>query len=52
MLSGEGLEIYRPDGGRLLTTVELEERARLAEEPAQVAEELLAQYRDRFGDLG
>lgn len=45
------LEIYRPDGGKFLTMLEREERAKAAEERAQTAEELLARYRDRFGEL-
>ena len=58
VLDGDELEIYRPDGRKFLTTIELEqrvelaeERAKTAEERAKTAEELLAQYRDRFGDL-
>ena len=54
----EELEIYRPDGRRFLTTLELEaraiaaeNRAIAAENRAATAEERLAQYRDRFGDL-
>ncbi|NER82489.1 MAG: Uma2 family endonuclease [Leptolyngbya sp. SIO1D8] len=52
------LEIYRPDGRKFLTTLELEEkaqaaekRAESAEDRARAAEELLVRYRDRFGDL-
>jgi Uma2 family endonuclease len=59
------LEIYRPDGRKFLTMLELEQRARDAEaqaaaaeaqarqadERAREAEELLARYRDRYGDL-
>ena len=45
------LEIYRPDGGKCLTMLELGQRAKDAEERAKTAEELLAQYRDRFGEL-
>ncbi len=52
------LEIYRPDGRKFLTTLELEARAKAAEQRAQTAEaraqtaeELLARYRDRFGEL-
>ncbi|MEM9007711.1 MAG: hypothetical protein AAGE59_29880 [Cyanobacteria bacterium P01_F01_bin.86] len=45
------LEIYRPDGPKFLTTLELEERAKAAEKRAQTAEELLARSRDRFGEL-
>lgn len=42
-----GLEIYRPDGGRFLTPVELEERAKQAEKRAEQAEELAQQERQR-----
>lgn len=45
------LEIYRPDGHKFLTTLELEQRAREAEARALAAEDLLVQYRDRYGDL-
>ena len=45
------LEIYRPDGRKFLTTLELEQRAREAEARAIAAEDLLAQYRDRYGEL-
>ncbi len=59
------LEIYRPDGRKFLTTLELEQRAQAAEAQAQAAEaqaqaaeaearaaeQLLARYRDRFGEL-
>ncbi|MGF1496241.1 MAG: Uma2 family endonuclease [Elainellaceae cyanobacterium] len=73
------LEIYRPDGRKFLTMLELEQRAEeerqraeeerqraeeerqraeeerqrtaLAEERARLAEDLLARYRDRFGNL-
>ncbi|MEM7769306.1 MAG: Uma2 family endonuclease [Cyanobacteria bacterium P01_A01_bin.37] len=62
---GTELEIYRPDGRKFLTTLELEERAQEAETKAQeaetkaqeaetkaqAAEQLLTRYRDRFGDL-
>jgi Uma2 family endonuclease len=51
VLGDTELEIYRPDGRQFLTMVELEQRAVLAEERARKAEELLAQYRDRYGDL-
>jgi hypothetical protein len=59
------LEIYRPDGRQFLTMGELEQQARDAEqqareaeqraisaaERARAAEALLAQYRDRYGEL-
>ena len=52
------LELYRPDGRKFLTTLELENRAKVAEQRADsaearanAAESLLAQYRDRFGEL-
>ncbi len=45
------LELYRPDGGKFLTMLELEQRAKVAEQRAESAEALLAKYRDRFGDL-
>ena len=52
------LELYRPDGRKFLTTLELENRANVAEQRADsaearanAAESLLAQYRDRFGEL-
>lgn len=61
----ETLEIYRPDGRKFLTTLELEQRAEAerqraeaerqradsAEARLQEMEERLAQYRDRFGEL-
>lgn len=45
------LEIYCPDGRKFLTTLELEQRAKDAEARALAAEELLARYRDRYGEL-
>lgn len=45
------LEIYRPDGRKFLTMVELEQRVQEAEARAREAEELLARYRDRYGSL-
>ncbi|MEM9214995.1 MAG: Uma2 family endonuclease [Cyanobacteria bacterium P01_F01_bin.150] len=65
VLNETDLEIYQPDGRKFLTMLELEQRAKIAElqaeqekkravtaeERALAAEELLAQYRDRFGSL-
>lgn len=57
VMGEEGLEIYRPDGRKFLTMLELEQRAEAerqradaAEERAQSAEELLTRYRERFGE--
>ncbi len=49
-VNGE-LEIYRPDGRRFLTSVELEQRAVTAEERAVAAEELAAQEKARADRL-
>ena len=51
VLDGEELEIYRPDGRKFLTTLELEQQAEQEKQRADIAEELLAKYRDRFGPL-
>ncbi|MGF1538417.1 MAG: Uma2 family endonuclease [Elainellaceae cyanobacterium] len=65
VMGASELEIYRPDGRKFLTTLELDQRAEQArqeaaqerqraeqaEDRAKEAEALLAQYRDRFGDL-
>ncbi|NEP76650.1 MAG: hypothetical protein F6K29_34935 [Okeania sp. SIO2G5] len=65
VLEGEELEIYRPDGRKFLTTLELEQRAEQEKQRAEqerqraeqekqradTAEKLLAKYRDRFGSL-
>jgi Uma2 family endonuclease len=64
-LSGEELQIYRPDGTPFLSYLEIEElleqerqraeqeqqRAEQAEQRMAEMEELLKRYRDRFGDL-
>ena len=64
-VSGEELEIYRPDGSKFYSYVEIcqlleqeklqveqeRQRAEQAEQRVQEMEELLQQYRDRFGDL-
>jgi hypothetical protein len=58
-LSQEELQIYRPDGDRFLTTLELdrlrqqaEERAQQAEERAQQAEERAQLLADRLREMG
>lgn len=65
VMDGEELEIYRADGRKFLTTLQLDqkaeqekqradqeqERAEQEKQRADAAEELLAQYRDRFGPL-
>ena len=64
-LSGEELEIYRPDGSKFYSYVEIcqlleqekqqveqeRQRAEQAEQRVEEMEALLKQYRDRFGDL-
>ncbi|MEH2066314.1 MAG: Uma2 family endonuclease [Nostoc sp.] len=45
------LVIYRPDGRKFLSPVELEQRAKQAEQQLQDMQALLQQYRDRFGEL-
>ncbi len=58
-LAEAGLQLYRPDGEPFLTTLELEERARQAEERAQIAESELERERqksqvlaDRLREMG
>ncbi len=51
VMGEEELEIYRPDGRKFLTTLELEQRAEQAEARASELEDMLARYRDRFGEL-
>jgi Uma2 family endonuclease len=46
-LSGEELQIYRPDGRKFLTFIELEERANQAEQRAEQAEQQVEQERQR-----
>lgn len=46
-LSESGLQLYRPDGDRFLTTLELEERAQQAEKRARQAEAQLQRERQR-----
>jgi len=57
-VSGEELEIYRPDGSKFYSYVEIcqlleqeKQRAEQAEQRVEEMEALLKQYRDRFGDL-
>jgi Uma2 family endonuclease len=64
-LSGEELQIYRPDGSKFYSYVEIcqlleqekqqveqeRQRAEQAEQRVQEMEALLKQYRDRFGEL-
>jgi len=64
-LSGEELQIYRPDGSKFYSYVEIcqlleqekqqveqeRQRAEQAEQRVEEMEALLKQYRDRFGDL-
>jgi len=64
-LSGEELQIYRPDGSKFYSYVEIcqlleqekqqveqeRQRAEQAEQGVEEMEALLKQYRDRFGDL-
>ncbi|MBD1844448.1 Uma2 family endonuclease [Cyanobacteria bacterium FACHB-63] len=54
----EELELYRPDGGRFLSFAEINQqlanerqRAEQAEQQKAEVEQLLQQYRDRFGEL-
>lgn len=56
--SGEDLRIYRPSGEAFATYLEIQrqlaqaqERAQQAEQRLQDMEDLLRQYRERFGDL-
>lgn len=57
-LSGEELQIDRPDGSKFYSYVEIcqlleqeKQRAQQAEQRLEEMEALLKQYRDRFGDL-
>jgi Uma2 family endonuclease len=57
-LSGEELQIDRPDGSKFYSYVEIcqlleqeKQRAEQAEQRVEEMEALLKQYRDRFGDL-
>lgn len=57
-LSGEELQIYRPDGSKFHSYIEIcqlleqeKQRAQQAEQRVKEMEELLKQYRDRFGEL-
>ena len=57
-LSGEELQIYRPDGTKFYSYVEIcqlleqeKQRAEQAEQRVEEMEALLKQYRDRFGEL-
>jgi Uma2 family endonuclease len=57
-LSGAELQIYRPDGSKFYSYVEIcqlleqeKQRAQQAERRVEEMEALLKQYRDRFGDL-
>lgn len=55
----EGLELYRPDGQKFFTFLELQQqveserqRAESERQRAESAEALLARYREQFGELG
>jgi Uma2 family endonuclease len=57
-LSGEELQIYRPDGSKFYSYVEIcqlleqeKQRSQQAEQRVEEMEALLKQYRDRFGEL-
>ena len=45
------LEVYRSDGDRFLTSIELHQRLEAERQRAETAEELLARYREQFGEL-
>ena len=45
------LVIYRLDGRKFLSPVELEQQAEQAKQKLQDMQALLQQYRDRFGEL-
>lgn len=51
-MTESGLEIYRPDGRRFLTPIELERRAQEAEQRAQAAQQRLQQLEARLRELG
>jgi Uma2 family endonuclease len=51
-LSGAELQIYRPDGRRFLTFLELEQRAEQAEQRAEQAEQRAAKLEERLRSLG
>nr|WP_229425811.1 Uma2 family endonuclease [Lusitaniella coriacea] len=48
----EGLTLYYPNGRKFLTSVELNQRAELAEERAEMAESRLAVLADKLRELG
>ena len=51
LMTTEDLEVYRPDGRRFLTSVELEERAEMAESRLEQAEAQLEQTESRLNQL-
>ncbi len=51
-MTESGLEIYRPDGRRFLTPIELDRRAQEAEQREQVAQQRIQQLEARLRELG
>ena len=51
LIGQEELEIYRPDGQKFLTFLELGQRAEAERQRAEAAEALLERYRSQFGEL-
>lgn len=51
LIGSEELEIYRPDGQKFLTFLELGQRAEAERQRAEAAEALLERYRSQFGEL-
>ncbi|MEB3830660.1 Uma2 family endonuclease [Phormidium sp. CCY1219] len=51
-MTESGLEIYRPDGRRFLTPIELDRRAQEAEQQAQAAQQRIQQLEARLRELG
>lgn len=51
-MTESGLEIYRPDGRRFLTPIELDRRAQEAEEREQAAQQRIQQLEARLRELG
>ncbi len=51
VMKDDGLEIYRPDGRKFLTMVDMEQQTAQEKQRADDAEALLAKYQERFGSL-
>ncbi len=51
VMTDDGLEIYRPDGRKFLTMLEMEQQTAQEKQRADASEELLAKYKERFGSL-